>query len=174
LWGRSYYVSDSAGVETTFLHGEQVLHRVRTLTTRSGGIRYMSISGGPASSGIHQSPNWSYARESTAAYDDPVLIAQSEHRYPFPFMHHHFSFWNQAGFAFLDSGQQDEAEHGFRITGVTLPLWLPLVVFAAGPAVVLVKWGRRRLRVRGGRCRHCGYDLRATPGRCPECGAGAC
>jgi hypothetical protein len=49
---------------------------------------------------------------------------------------------------------------------VALPLSaLPLWRLARAPAR-----RRRRLRARRGLCRLCGYDLRATPGRCPECG----
>ena len=45
-----------------------------------------------------------------------------------------------------------------------------LVVPAAQFMTALTGWLRRRKRRAGGRCLMCGYDLRATPDRCPECG----
>jgi hypothetical protein len=53
---------------------------------------------------------------------------------------------------------------------VTAPhvMWaLPAAVVAA---VGVGRWWRDRALRRPGHCRACGYDLRATPGRCPECG----
>jgi hypothetical protein len=53
---------------------------------------------------------------------------------------------------------------------VIVPYWL-VIVAAAAPMLVPVPGAvRRRRRTRAGLCAACGYDTRATPGRCPECG----
>jgi hypothetical protein len=53
---------------------------------------------------------------------------------------------------------------------VRVPYWLPALVTGLPPAVWLLRRGRQRKRAAGKLCPTCGYDLRATPGRCPECG----
>jgi hypothetical protein len=59
----------------------------------------------------------------------------------------------------------------------TIPFWFLSAVLGVPPAVWLrARWQERRRErsVRmfaAGVCPVCGYDLRATPGRCPECGA---
>ena len=53
---------------------------------------------------------------------------------------------------------------------VTLPAWFPALLFAILPAFWLRRRRIERKRNRIGFCQKCGYDLRATPQRCPECG----
>jgi hypothetical protein len=51
--------------------------------------------------------------------------------------------------------------------------WVPTwAVFLLATMPVSLIIGKRLLgrRFQVGRCRRCGYDLRATPQRCPECG----
>jgi hypothetical protein len=57
---------------------------------------------------------------------------------------------------------------------VNAPYWFVFLASGAWPTISLARMLRRRARTwkpdRAGRCLACGYDLRATPDRCPECG----
>jgi hypothetical protein len=52
--------------------------------------------------------------------------------------------------------------------GVYIPLWF-IVSGSGALAYLALKWCR--LQIPKGKCSNCGYDLRATPDRCPECGS---
>lgn len=72
--------------------------------------------------------------------------------------------WSFAGFALahFDFG-------GMQATELHVPFWVLVLSTGVTPAVYVVR--RLRAPLRLGTCRQCGYDLRATPTRCPECGA---
>lgn len=51
-----------------------------------------------------------------------------------------------------------------------ISLWPLLLASLIAPARLLWRNRRSQRWAQAGRCSTCGYDLRATPGRCPECG----
>ena len=55
---------------------------------------------------------------------------------------------------------------------IKTPLWFPTLLTAILPALVVWRRTSHAGRRRGASrvCTACGYDLRATPDRCPECG----
>ena len=54
---------------------------------------------------------------------------------------------------------------------IRFPMWVVVILSSLLPAMVLLRDLKRRREILPGHCRTRGYDLRATPERCPECGA---
>lgn len=54
-----------------------------------------------------------------------------------------------------------------------VPHWFLTVIFVLAPIARFAAFARSRRGRLAGLCSDCGYDLRGSPGRCPECGAAA-
>jgi hypothetical protein len=80
------------------------------------------------------------------------------------------SIWNKLGFFVMT----DPGGANASLRRVIVPGWFVLLLSGSLAATLLHRawrgWLRMTRQMRG-ECPHCGYDLCASPQRCPECGA---
>jgi hypothetical protein len=74
--------------------------------------------------------------------------------------------WQMLGFWYVRTNRVNPSYRTVRF-----PDWFLVVTFSVLPAIALARARRRTTRGNRGLCPNCGYDLRATPDRCPECGS---
>jgi hypothetical protein len=140
LWVRSYFVLDGIGFARHFWNA-----RGRATVVEVGSNR-----------GVVQTIIYWYENKTQAARMGSGL--EIFHNHPNPYAKNYVGFYYSFPSAHLPPIEQD----------IFIPYWFVCIIFLAMPP----HWLRLRLRaaINTGMCSKCGYDLRATPDRCPECG----
>ena len=101
------------------------------------------------------SPQWEFSRENSDADDQRLWIKETNH------------IWERLGIR-VDIARNNPNGGGISIF---FPPRFVALLLSVLPILWLRSYARRRYRNRPGRCAVCGYDLRASPDRCPECGS---
>jgi hypothetical protein len=144
LWVRSYWVIDSLNR----FSAEKDFHFDWDLWSWRGscGSRYAVAAGSERVLLNVREPGWQWERGWTKVWGDT---------------------WHGFRFQRFETGR---GPTWIRTTFISVPHCLIAILFAICPSWWLLREQRRRAALRVGRCKTCGYDLRATPDRCPECG----
>jgi hypothetical protein len=158
LWVRSYWVRDQWTYRWREVHGDN----------DTFGAFGLTLLGGQVWAGYWWQDNTHLRRPHEGFTADAWRVGsiqQQDAHFPPP-VGVDSRAW-RLGFGWSWYSQGGNAERG-----VIMPHWLLLAISAAPAASVVARrrWSRLRPEVA---CQRCGYDLRATPGRCPECGTAA-
>jgi hypothetical protein len=162
-WSRSYAAEDRHAWQVLQGTASETVITVRGVTSTKGRIEYRlwetTLFGPPLSTAPRPRNSGSLWANELAGLD-PQRIGQNK------------SVWNKLGFAWrFQPAVRASFTHANRYAVVAIPYW-SLALLAATPLVlVAAKLSVRRRRARSCACVRCGYDLRATAGKCPECGA---
>ena len=171
LWARSYRRADELTRHSISPSPGVNVHRMISLSSSGGGVR-LHVRSQPAANGIpeiHRADlstrvGWelrSAPTTGTSQYvftDDDVAAAGP--------------FARRWGLLLLNGVRSTSfPPHLERQTTVTAPYWLVTMPLAIPPLLYLRAKARRSRRIAMNCCPSCGYDLRASSGRCPECGA---
>jgi hypothetical protein len=160
-WPRSYWKGDQAGFIRTRHLADECVSVTWCFDTGRGAVRgYWSR---VSYDGTAEGRTWWRA--------NPPGVVRFHHRYDNPKRPTEpppggVRFLGQAGFGYKRDGWKN-----FQTTTVRMVI-VPMYALAIATAILPLFWfrGLKKRRPRPGHCPACGYDLRATPDRCPECG----
>ena len=152
LWARSYHSFD----EYRTLNAET--RRLVMVVSTRGGLQVAGIEdvwNHDGRSGLPWEVGWSSRPLTPQGVDRQLMEGHAPTRDVRRF-----------GFRLLRGG----TFYGSRFWSLRIPYWFLTLLSLPLPAWRIVHWRRHRRHRTKGHCPACGYDLRATPDRCPECG----
>jgi len=167
VWVRSYWVSD-------FLFwyewpDDRSCLRVNAMGSSRGGLQLTFDE--------TQGRSWLLVNEGHFHHLSPDAVSYPQFRsVEFSSLTLTYSRYAALGFEWVPEAKGESTmspQQSYTVSSLTLPLYFPCLLFALLPAHYFLRVrGRRRVAGRRARgcCVICGYDLRASAGRCPECG----
>jgi hypothetical protein len=164
LCARSYYVSERVTWQEDIYHSDAVgrVKNVGVFSSRGlAGIDFTTARDRPPTGGRIRHI---ITVVDGTAHEPPPPGFSRDRNWQGPPSSDGATTWQRLGF------RVDRQPPSFIVDGsyvIGFPQWVPILVFAVAPGVFLY---RQRHRHSTGLCPSCGYDLRATPDRCPECG----
>jgi len=186
LWMRSHrcidaisWTGDYKGAEATSIDGSVGLAFLEATHNPPPGYRVRcgfvrTDDGQRFASGYSfaDAPGWSSAFGLSLSFQPPISSDSSDQVWTTATItvFHATSIWNKMGFS---TGPQGASVGGVALTSgrsIFIPDWFFCMAFALMPLVSILRIRKNARRVRNGLCATCGYDLRASPDRCPECG----
>lgn len=170
LWARSYTHNDNIGRRIWVLtnQGREYLYG-SVLSSCVGGLMIVPYCGSPDGHRIQldapEPPDWEWYSDNRGMYypifrpDIRTSIGERGFK------------WGSKRFQIAYSTLPTYNDNPYVSISMTAPHW----AWAAALMILPVFWVLKFVRVRRGHfgpglCPCCGYDLRATPDRCPECG----
>jgi hypothetical protein len=173
LWVRSYWVGDTFRKRTASNAERIVEWRDLRFYSGAGGLSFSRRYGRETGDAV-----W------TVDFDDPPVFAWGRSRSPRypsridgpPFDFDRWGFiWDRTVNDDIRTGPSGTKLSHFSGLTIVAPYWAFCLVASVVPLVhvrrVLSGMWKRRASRRHGLCPRCGYDLCASPERCPECGA---
>lgn len=158
LWIRGFCASDTFSMRRSTLHGNDAVVRMLDLTSDCRQLallyRYRTEKTRAAPDQQRQTARWDFGHS--------ALLPRS----------FTFTLW-QRNAAFMYQNFNAPATPQWSVRIAAAPWWFVLLMLAVLPGIQgmrLHRAHRQRQRAKNGLCVNCGYDLRASPDRCPECG----
>jgi len=171
IWFMSYHRTFSVERHDVDLELDFPYVDIRKLAVAHGGLFYLSQFGAWRVYSIDQEVGVNWHLQSNPAEAYPRFTPYR----PFRGQTNLISGGGGEGFEFKHQLVPDyQGRPFFRQTIFVIPMPAIAMISAVLPVLSLIRVRHRRTHCRRaamGLCRKCGYDLRASPARCPECGA---